>query len=82
MICFRYNSVDINVAVATDAGLITPIVFRADVKVNMNPVARKYAGGKQGYQHMHKPDFRPWAKRSVWVIARLFGCISNLNLCL
>ena len=33
-ICFsRYNSVDINVAVATDSGLITPIVFRADAKV-------------------------------------------------
>lgn len=29
----RYNSVDINVAVATDAGLITPIVSRADIKV-------------------------------------------------
>ena len=31
---YRYNSVDINVAVATDAGLITPIVFRADNKVS------------------------------------------------
>ena len=30
----RYNTVDINVAVATDEGLITPIVFRADNKVN------------------------------------------------
>lgn len=29
----RYNSVDVNVAVATDAGLITPIVNRADIKV-------------------------------------------------
>lgn len=29
----RYNSVDVNVAVATDAGLITPIVSRADIKV-------------------------------------------------
>ncbi|XP_053383287.1 dihydrolipoyllysine-residue acetyltransferase component of pyruvate dehydrogenase complex, mitochondrial-like [Mercenaria mercenaria] len=28
----QYNTVDINVAVATDAGLITPIVFRADLK--------------------------------------------------
>lgn len=30
----RYNSVDVNVAVATDAGLITPIVSRADIKVS------------------------------------------------
>lgn len=30
---FRYNSCDVNVAVATDSGLITPIVFRADTKV-------------------------------------------------
>ncbi|XP_052764510.1 dihydrolipoyllysine-residue acetyltransferase component of pyruvate dehydrogenase complex, mitochondrial-like [Mya arenaria] len=28
----QYNTVDVNVAVATDAGLITPIVFRADLK--------------------------------------------------
>ncbi|XP_046374636.2 dihydrolipoyllysine-residue acetyltransferase component of pyruvate dehydrogenase complex, mitochondrial-like [Haliotis rufescens] len=28
----QYNSVDVNIAVATDNGLITPIVFRADVK--------------------------------------------------
>lgn len=28
----QYNSVDVNVAVATDAGLITPIVSRADIK--------------------------------------------------
>ncbi|XP_060608494.1 dihydrolipoyllysine-residue acetyltransferase component of pyruvate dehydrogenase complex, mitochondrial-like [Ruditapes philippinarum] len=28
----QYNTVDINVAVATDSGLITPIVFRADLK--------------------------------------------------
>ena len=32
----RHNSVDINVAVATDAGLITPIVFRADNKVRLS----------------------------------------------
>ena len=32
----RHNSVDINVAVATDAGLITPIVFRADNKVRFS----------------------------------------------
>ena len=30
----RYNSVDVNVAVATDAGLITPIIFKADTKVS------------------------------------------------
>jgi pyruvate dehydrogenase E2 component (dihydrolipoamide acetyltransferase) len=29
---FRYNNVDINVAVATENGLITPIVFNADKK--------------------------------------------------
>ncbi|KAL3889484.1 hypothetical protein ACJMK2_001842 [Sinanodonta woodiana] len=28
----QYNTVDVNVAVATPAGLITPIVFRADIK--------------------------------------------------
>ncbi|XP_055944924.1 dihydrolipoyllysine-residue acetyltransferase component of pyruvate dehydrogenase complex, mitochondrial-like [Argiope bruennichi] len=28
----QYNSVDVSVAVSTDAGLITPIVFRADAK--------------------------------------------------
>ena len=33
---YRYSSVDINVAVATDQGLITPIVFRADVKVSIS----------------------------------------------
>lgn len=29
---FRYNSVDVSVAVSTDTGLITPIVFGADTK--------------------------------------------------
>lgn len=28
----RYHSVDVNVAVSTDKGLITPIVFNADSK--------------------------------------------------
>ena len=32
---FRYNIVDVNVAVATPAGLITPIVSRADSKVKL-----------------------------------------------
>ena len=32
MICFRFNTVDVSVAVATDNGLITPIVFNADSK--------------------------------------------------
>lgn len=40
MLC-RYNSVDINVAVATDRGLITPIVFNADTKV-MQPVSFRH----------------------------------------
>lgn len=35
MYVFRYNSVDICVAVSTDSGLITPIVFNADSKVNI-----------------------------------------------
>ena len=30
----RYDAVDMCVAVATDAGLITPIVFKADTKVS------------------------------------------------
>lgn len=29
---FRYNEVDVSVAVSTDNGLITPIVFSADSK--------------------------------------------------
>lgn len=29
---FRYHNVDVSVAVSTDAGLITPIVFNADTK--------------------------------------------------
>lgn len=29
---FRYNNVDVSVAVSTDNGLITPIVFGADTK--------------------------------------------------
>ena len=29
----RYNTVDVSVAVSTDGGLITPIVFDADEKV-------------------------------------------------
>ena len=34
---FRYETVDINVAVATDAGvLLTPIVYNADQKVHLN----------------------------------------------
>lgn len=37
-LCFicRYNTVDMCVAVATDSGLITPIVFQADKKVSFN----------------------------------------------
>lgn len=31
-IFFRYNNVDVSVAVSTDSGLITPIVFGADTK--------------------------------------------------
>lgn len=29
---YRYNNVDVSVAVSTESGLITPIVFSADVK--------------------------------------------------
>lgn len=29
---FRYNNVDVSVAVSTDRGLITPIVFKAEQK--------------------------------------------------
>jgi len=32
----RYNTVDMCVAVATDSGLITPIVFGADRKVSIS----------------------------------------------
>lgn len=32
MTLFRYNSVDVSVAVSTESGLITPIVFSADTK--------------------------------------------------
>lgn len=32
IILFRYSSVDVSVAVSTDRGLITPIVFGADSK--------------------------------------------------
>jgi hypothetical protein len=38
---FRYNSVDVNVAVATKNGLITPIVFGADTKVSIISVKKK-----------------------------------------
>lgn len=31
----RYNNVDVSVAVSTDTGLITPIVFHAEAKVNI-----------------------------------------------
>lgn len=30
--CYRYTNVDVNVAVSTEKGLITPIVFSADTK--------------------------------------------------
>lgn len=41
----RYNSVDVNVAVATDAGLITPIVSRADIKVgHLEQISIKWSG--------------------------------------
>ena len=35
-ILYRHHNVDISVAVSTDAGLITPIVFNADKKVRSN----------------------------------------------
>jgi pyruvate/2-oxoglutarate dehydrogenase complex dihydrolipoamide acyltransferase (E2) component len=31
-LCFRYDAVDVSVAVSTETGLITPIVFNADTK--------------------------------------------------
>jgi pyruvate dehydrogenase E2 component (dihydrolipoamide acetyltransferase) len=48
----QYNSVDINVAVATDNGLITPIVFNADKKgltsisFDVNSLAQKARSNK------------------------------------
>lgn len=32
VLCFRYDAVDVSVAVSTETGLITPIVFNADTK--------------------------------------------------
>lgn len=48
----QYNSVDISVAVSTDAGLITPIVFSAekkglvDISNNVKTLAKKARDGK------------------------------------
>jgi len=48
----QYNSVDVNVAVATDAGLITPIVFDADrkglaaINEDVKNLAKKARDGK------------------------------------
>ena len=48
----KYNNVDINVAVATDNGLITPIVFNADKKgltsisFDVNSLAQKARANK------------------------------------
>ena len=38
---FRFHTVDMSVAVATDTGLITPIVFQADKKVCIIPVLQQ-----------------------------------------
>jgi pyruvate dehydrogenase E2 component (dihydrolipoamide acetyltransferase) len=49
---YRYNNVDISVAVATDNGLITPIVFNADKKglssisFDVNSLAQKARSNK------------------------------------
>lgn len=49
---YRYNSVDINVAVATENGLITPIVFGADrkglssISFDVNTLAQKARANK------------------------------------
>jgi pyruvate dehydrogenase E2 component (dihydrolipoamide acetyltransferase) len=32
LLCFRFDAVDVSVAVSTDNGLITPIIFSADRK--------------------------------------------------
>ena len=37
---FRNHNVDISVAVSTDSGLITPIVFSADKKVGISRIYR------------------------------------------
>jgi pyruvate/2-oxoglutarate dehydrogenase complex dihydrolipoamide acyltransferase (E2) component len=37
---FRNHNVDISVAVSTDSGLITPIVFSADKKVGISRIHR------------------------------------------
>jgi len=42
MLLCRYNVVDMCVAVATDTGLITPIVFGADRKVGSRLFCNKY----------------------------------------
>ena len=34
-VLFRNHNVDVSVAVSTDSGLITPIVFNADKKVSL-----------------------------------------------
>ena len=36
MLFFRYENVDMSIAVATDNGLITPIVTQADARVSLS----------------------------------------------
>lgn len=50
--CFRYDNVDVSVAVSTERGLITPIVFSADrkgvidISKDMKNLATKARDGK------------------------------------
>lgn len=57
LICCRYNNVDMCVAVATDGGLITPIVSKAETKglasINME-VASLAAKAREGKLQPHE----------------------------
>ena len=44
--CSRYNTVDMSIAVATDNGLITPIVTSADRKVFLHVLKCIYHKGE------------------------------------
>lgn len=55
--CCRYDSVDLSVAVATDKGLITPIVPQADRKglVEINKLIKELAGkAREGKLQPHE----------------------------
>lgn len=81
IVCFRFDNVDVSVAVSTDRGLITPIIFGADRKgvIDISKEVKELAG--KARENKLKPQEFQGGTVSVSNLG-MFGKLKHIVICL